>query len=406
MNKNPFNIHSLRILFFIFTLIIATASYANDIKNDKQSDLGQIQKKIDAINEQIKENTKTKKGLSKDLKKQEKKISKTKKEIYKIRKKEKKTKKKLRKLKSNLKKLHKEIVSRKIMHTEIIYQSYIKPKPGYLQMFLEGVNPNEISREINYIGYLTRTQNENLKKINHTYKKIKEIKDLTNHTIKKITTLKNKKLKNKKKLLEQKKGKKKVLKKITSKLKSQKETKQKLLNDEKKLTKIIQNLIAKSKLEIKKRIKMKKIVPDNQLVPDSKLDSINFAKLKKKLKLPVRGKIINKFGSKRKDTGVSWKGIFIASSEGSEVYAVAKGRVVFSDHFRGFGNIIIIDHGKDYMSLYGNNQSLIKKINDIVKGGDVIALVGNSGGNKINGLYYELRKKSIPFDPLKWTNLK
>ena len=124
------------------------------------------------------------------------------------------------------------------------------------------------------------------------------------------------------------------------------------------------------------------------------------------MKLPIKGKIIHKFGKKRPDTGVKWKGIFIKANEGDPVFAVAKGKVVFSDWLRGFGNIIIIDHGGDYMSLYGNNESLLKKQNDMIRGGDQIATVGNSGGNNSNGLYYELRKNSKPFNPLAWTNLK
>ena len=121
---------------------------------------------------------------------------------------------------------------------------------------------------------------------------------------------------------------------------------------------------------------------------------------------PIKGKIIHKFGKKRPDTGIKWKGIFIKANEGDPVYAVAKGKVVFSDWLRGFGNIIIIDHGGNYMSLYGNNESLLKKQNDMIRGGDQIATVGNSGGNSSNGLYYELRKNSKPFNPLAWTNLK
>ena len=116
------------------------------------------------------------------------------------------------------------------------------------------------------------------------------------------------------------------------------------------------------------------------------------------------GKVfLYKFGKKRPATGTRWKGIFIKAKEGVEVYAVAEGQIVFSDWITGYGNIIIINHGKGYMSLYGNNQSLLKQPNEIVKRGDVIAIVGNSGGNKFNGVYYELRKNSKPFNPLSWT---
>jgi septal ring factor EnvC (AmiA/AmiB activator) len=126
-----------------------------------------------------------------------------------------------------------------------------------------------------------------------------------------------------------------------------------------------------------------------------------FAALKGQLRAPVSGKVAAKFGSKRGD-GPSWKGVFIRTSEGADVHAVAGGRVVFADWLRGFGNLIIVDHGGQYMSIYGNNQSLLKRAGDIVKPGDAIASAGNSGGNEESGLYFELRHQGAAFDPAGW----
>ena len=122
--------------------------------------------------------------------------------------------------------------------------------------------------------------------------------------------------------------------------------------------------------------------------------------------MPVRGEVTNKFGNSRQDTGLTWKGLFIKSNEGNDVKSVASGRIVFADWMRGFGNLIIVDHGGGYMSLYGNNQALLRKMGETVKGGDTIASVGNSGGNDTSGLYYELRSRSKPFDPMSWSVLR
>lgn len=126
-----------------------------------------------------------------------------------------------------------------------------------------------------------------------------------------------------------------------------------------------------------------------------------FASLKGQLRAPVNGKLAARFGSKRGD-GPSWKGVFIRASEGSEVRAVAAGRVVFSDWLRGFGNLIIVDHGGQYMSIYGNNETLLKRIGELVKPGDAIASAGNSGGQEESGLYFELRHQGAAFDPASW----
>ena len=145
----------------------------------------------------------------------------------------------------------------------------------------------------------------------------------------------------------------------------------------------------------------------NDQLPDATANSAaSFRELKGRLKLPVIGELANRYGSPRADSGLSWKGLFIAARDGQEVRSVAPGRVVFADWLRGFGNLIILDHGGGYMSLYGNNDSLYREVGDEVKAGDPIATVGATGGNSQTGLYFELRFQGKPFDPLSWVTLK
>jgi len=380
-------------------------AYAGGAIADNQDDLEEIQKKIDVLDNEIKKNIKTKEGLSTELKREEKKISKSKKEIYKINRQSKKNQKKLKELEQELKELNEEISDRRANLTDHYYQIYTRGKPGFIQMMIEGDSPHQISREMNYLSYLAVEQNNNILKIKEKYQAIDTNKQETSKTIEKINALKKKQEKKKRLLEKQKKEKDKVLKKIASTIKSQKKEKDKLIEDEKKLTSLIEKLIEKSKIQAQKKTKKESIQADSKYLPDSSLDDVNFKKLKKKLRLPVKGKIIHKYGKKRPDTGIKWKGLFIKANEGDEVYAVAKGKVVFADWLRGFGNLVILDHGDGYMSLYGNNESIIVQQGLIVKGGDVIATVGNSGGNSSNGLYYELRKNSKPFNPLAWTKL-
>jgi septal ring factor EnvC (AmiA/AmiB activator) len=387
---------------FIFSLLCLAE---NNITKTEES-LLKLQKEINQLDKNIKKNTATKNNLSNQLKKKERKISKTKKQLYKIKKKFKNNKKKINQLNKQLAKLKKEIKIKKRSLSSRLYQTYTQGSPGYLQMYLDGINPSQISRESYYIGYYSQQQNNDIESIKKAYKKIDKTKKSTNKILKKVASLKKQKERNAKKLQKQKKEKTIVIKKINAKLSSQKKKKKKLIKNEKKLNSIVTELIKKIKAESKKKTITEKIHAKKESTSDDKFDGINFKKLKGKLKLPVKGKITKKFNSKRKDTGTRWKGIFIKSKEGNEVYSVASGKIVFSDWLDGYGNIIIIDHGKGYMSLYGNNQSLIKQQGDIIKGGSIIAIVGNSGGNSTNGLYYQLRKNSKPFNPLKWTKLK
>ncbi|HEY0488631.1 MAG TPA: peptidoglycan DD-metalloendopeptidase family protein [Telluria sp.] len=128
-----------------------------------------------------------------------------------------------------------------------------------------------------------------------------------------------------------------------------------------------------------------------------------FASLKGRLRAPVSGAVTASFGAKR-GSGPSWKGVFIKAPEGSEVRSVAAGRVVFASWLRGFGNLIIVDHGSQYLSIYGNNQSLLKRVGDAVRGGDHIAAAGSTGGVEESGLYFELRHRGKAFNPAGWVN--
>ncbi len=137
-------------------------------------------------------------------------------------------------------------------------------------------------------------------------------------------------------------------------------------------------------------------------VADASSASRPFASLKGRLDLPVRGELMNRYGTPREETGATWKGLFIRSVAGETVHAVADGRVVYADWLRGFGNLLILDHGSRFMSLYANNDGLLRKVGESVRGGDPIAHVGASGDNVESGLYFELRRDGKPFDPLGW----
>jgi septal ring factor EnvC (AmiA/AmiB activator) len=138
------------------------------------------------------------------------------------------------------------------------------------------------------------------------------------------------------------------------------------------------------------------------VLPATQPDSIPFKSLKGKLALPVKGKVRNQFGTRRPESTMAWTGWFLRVPANQPVKAVAAGRVVYADWLRGFGNLLIIDHGQGYMSLYGNNETLYKQVGDSLRGGDIIAAVGSSGGNVDSGLYFELRFEGKPFDPGKW----
>jgi septal ring factor EnvC (AmiA/AmiB activator) len=126
----------------------------------------------------------------------------------------------------------------------------------------------------------------------------------------------------------------------------------------------------------------------------------DFTALKGDLPWPVKGELIQKFGSAREEGKLD--GVLIAAPEGTEIQSITDGKIVYADWMRGYGLLIIVDHGKGYISLYAFNQSLYKKIGDVVNAGDVIASVGLSGGHNQASLYFGIRKKGKAVDPMEW----
>lgn len=129
---------------------------------------------------------------------------------------------------------------------------------------------------------------------------------------------------------------------------------------------------------------------------------VRFAQLRGQIGFPVRGELVGRFGAQRAQGGTRWRGVFIRARGGDDVVAVAAGEVVFSDWLRGYGNLIILDHGDDYLTIYGNNDALFKTVGERVGGGVPIASVGASGSGQESGLYFEIRHKGEPVDPMLW----
>lgn len=132
------------------------------------------------------------------------------------------------------------------------------------------------------------------------------------------------------------------------------------------------------------------------------LDGEAFANTKGSLPWPITGDLASKFGSTRDDGQMKWQGVLFAADEGEPVRAVYSGKVVFADWLRGYGLLIIIDHGGGYMTLYGNADGLLKNLDDWVEGGELIAQAGRSGGQSDSGLYFEVRHKGQVSNPLGW----
>lgn len=129
---------------------------------------------------------------------------------------------------------------------------------------------------------------------------------------------------------------------------------------------------------------------------------IAFSRLRGRLHWPILGKLLESFDTQRQQSELKWGGVVVAAPQGTSVHAVADGRVIFANWLAGYGFLLIVDQGEGFMTLYGRNQVLYKKKDDLVAAGEVVATVGKTGGFSTAGLYFAIRDHGRPIDPALW----
>ncbi len=290
--------------------------------------------------------------------------------------------------------LRKHIQSQQGVLAKLLYQQYVNGSQDTLRLVLSLQNPNDISRQVEYYGHLSRSRAALITSLRTDLAQAEAAEAVVREKHLELKQIQTQQQAEKNALQKEANTRRVVLTKLDKQIGARRKQVTQLERDERRLTQLIERLArvvpAPSKGKSRK--------PGERAKPATS----DFTQLKGRLKLPVAGELSNRFGGQRTDTGTTWKGLFIRASAGSAVKALGPGSVVFADWLRGFGNLIIIDHGDGYMSLYGNNEAVLKQEGESVTAGEVIATVGNSGGNPESGLYFEVRYHSRPIDPLQW----
>jgi septal ring factor EnvC (AmiA/AmiB activator) len=294
----------------------------------------------------------------------------------------------------------------------LLYRQYVSGQSDTVKLVLNREDPNEIARQLHYLGYVSRARSELLADLRANLAELDRLSGETRRKGAELRSLQTEEAAQKQKLEKEQAERQAVYAQVSGRIEESRRQLGTLKRDEERLTALIKRLAreaaARKEAERKKEAARKKSGKrlENKALPDADSGGGNFRQLRGKLRLPVIGELTNRFGSPRKDSGLSWKGLFIAAKTGREVKAVADGRIVYADWLRGFGNLLILDHGDGYMSLYGNNEALLRQAGEEARAGDTIASVGASGGNPESGLYFELRYQGKPFDPLPWVTLR
>jgi len=300
--------------------------------------------------------------------------------------------------------------------------AYQRGQGDALKLILNGADPNQTARDLRYLAHLSRAQQAMIDTLRADLAQLSALQQQASQKTNDLAQLQAAHEAEQQKLLADKHAREQVLQKLSVQIQQQRREISTLKRNERSLTQLVERLNrvmaeqaareaerARAARQTKQREaergstgQQRRPVAVNTDTPVAFRSSQPFSRLKGLLHLPVAGELMNRFGAPREGGGLSWKGLFIRAAQGTAVKAIAAGQVVFAEWLRGFGNLIIVDHGDGYMSLYSNNESLYKQVGDRVQPGDAIAAVGNSGGQPDTGLYFEMRHQSRPVNPLDW----
>jgi septal ring factor EnvC (AmiA/AmiB activator) len=394
---------NVRRLIFTAVTVLVLAGMAPSARAGPADELKNIRGRIEALQRQLTESETSKSEAADALKDSERAVSQTSRKLYQISGQRREVNTALSRLQGRIRIVESDIADEQAVLGRLLYQQYVGGQSDTIKLALNGEDPNEIARQLHYLSYVSRARADLLASLRENLASLEKLTGETRRKSAELHSLQTEETLQMRRLEKDKAQRQQIYAKVSDDIEKSRKQLSTLKRDEERLSQLIERL-ARESARKSTRKPGKRIL--NQALPNADSGTGTFRQLKGKLRLPVLGELTNKFGGQRQDSGLSWKGLFISAKPGREVKAVASGRIVYADWLRGFGNLLILDHGDGYMSLYGNNESLLKQAGEEIRAGDTIAATGNSGGNPDSGLYFELRFQGKPFDPLPWVTLK
>ncbi|MEN4749426.1 murein hydrolase activator EnvC [Pseudomonas sp. Ps21-P2] len=434
----------LRALITLALICMLNPAFADDDRAQTQKQLDATRQDITELKKALSQLQEEKSGVQKDLRSTETEMGKLEKQVEALQKELKKTESELQRLDQEKKKLQSARVEQQRLIAIQARAAYQSGRQEYLKLLLNQQNPEKFARTLTYYDYLSQARLEQLRSFNETLRQLAGVeKDIDLQqaqllvqksslddqkaqldTVRQERQVALAKLNQDYKVRDQKLQSRqqdqadltKVLKTIEETLARQareaEEARQKALlaQQEAEKRQREQEALAKSREKDNSKDDIDEAPRRPTKAPGAMVSSAGqsyggaFEQAKGKLPWPVDGRLLARFGESRgDDERTKWDGVLISAAAGSQVRAVHGGRVVFADWLRGAGLLVILDHGNGYLSLYGHNQSLLKEAGDVVKAGEAISTVGNSGGGQDTpALYFAIRQQGRPSDPAQW----
>jgi septal ring factor EnvC (AmiA/AmiB activator) len=299
---------------------------------------------------------------------------------------------------------------------------------------LSGDDPQELGRNLAYLDYVSKARADTVAALKKDIERLAQLEARADTRQKDVARLVSETTQQKEALEAQKRERATVLARIEGQMQAQRAEATRLGQDEKRLSGLISDLDGQlkaaqqaaaeaerraqeaRKLELARKEKAQREAEQARREADqarraaeadnrrqaAEADNASLAPgkgLSKNVRWPLRGTVMARFGTDRPEGGV-WRGILVRADTGAPVQAIGGGTVVYSNWLRGFGNLLIVDHGQEYLSVYAYNQSLLKQVGDTVRAGDTVALAGSTGGQVDSALYFEIRHRGAAVDPI------
>ena len=362
----------------ILTSLVATSVVANEDQTKK--DLSDIQSALQKTEAELKGQRKSIAQMRKDLRAHELDIAQNAKALNLAAQSVKENEQQQREQQAKAEQLKAQQAQRQTLLAAQLKSAYMAGSHDYSKMLLNQQDTAKIERTLSYYNYLNKARIEQIEELKALQQEIADNQAELEKTKQRLVALYDEQKSRQQALVNAQQERKTNLNKLQSALKETKSSIDYLKENEQTLITAIEEL---------------------EQERSEKVELLGLQSSKGKLDWPTKGALRHRFGQ-RKHGNIDWKGVLISAKEGSNVKSVQNGQVVYADWLNGFGWVIAIDHGDGFMSLYGHAQTLLRDVGDLVREGETIALVGQSGGQPDPGLYFEIRHKGRAVNPVKW----
>lgn len=357
-------------LLFSIAIVYAASGYAGQL-NLTQKQLKQLNYKIKQLSQRLENSHDKKDTLQQELRRLDKRIAKVSRNQLQLTHKINHKQAQAKKIEQKSKQLKQQLANEQKKLAQLMRNQYNMGDNPWLKLLLNQQNPQQKQRLLDYFSYIYQSRQQTLSKVNKLKQQSEQQQKALDEEIHQLNQLQQRYKQQQQALLADSHYQQAVIVKLDKQIESNNQRLATYRSDKKRLEQLLNQL------------------KTNQ----SYRQNTPFWQMRRKLPWPVKGVLSNTDNK---------HGISLKAPQGQKIAAIYPGKVVFSDWLKGYGLLIILDHGHGYMSLYAHNQSLYKLIGDRVEQGETIATIGHSGGAKQNSLYFEIRHNGKPVSPLKW----